>query len=395
MNVKLPLGIEIAMKLMESEGLTPYLVGGCVRDTLMNKPPKDYDITVNAMPDNIIELFCSNGYNASLKGREFGTVVVNINNEEIEITPHRTEGNYRDSRHPDTVKFVKDINLDLSRRDFTVNAIAMDLGGNILDNYNGVEDIKNEILNCVGDPQIRFSEDVLRIMRAIRFASRFGFKIEKHTRKAMSDKKHLLSQLSSERILAELRETIIFPGSYEVIKDCFDIIEYIIPGFIPHNILSTSYGDFSLRFFSCIAHNDFAYVQKICTNLKLSNTEANKIYDMHLLYHKVLTQKDNKIFFDNKTKEALCNYPSDYITDLFVYSKSNMYEYNDYLNTGVYTIKKLAVNGTDIIATGLFPKELTSKLLKYILKKTAIGRVKNTKKDILEFLNSIKAKDIE
>ncbi len=352
----------------------------------MNKVPHDYDITVDALPEEISNIFISHGFSTSEKGHKFGTIAVQLHNDEIEITPHRTESNYTDARHPEKVEFVRDLTLDLSRRDFTVNAIAMDLSGNIVDPFGGCVDIQKCILRCVGDPYIRFSEDALRILRAIRFAARFGFKIEENTRRAMSQNADLISRISAERICTELSETLSYPHSFEIFNNCIDVIRCIIPFFVPHKFLMSEKGDTVEKLYSCICNENYETVSDLCEYLKLRSDESDKIRKMQLLYNDILTRDGNTVIFDNTAKKAFCDYPADYVRAVFEFSDSVCDELHDFIENGIYTNSKLAISGGDIVSLGLFPKPMTAKILHKVLYEVACDRVKNSKNDILNYL---------
>ena len=386
MDFYIPEEIHSAMKLMTKKGFTPYLVGGCVRDIIMGRIPHDYDITVNALPDEIASLFGNEGYKTIAKGHKFGTVGVYINNEMIEITPHRTEGEYNDARHPDKVQFVKDITLDLSRRDFTVNAIAMDISGNIVDIFGGCDDIKKGIIKCVGDPMVRFGEDSLRILRAMRFASRFGFSIDEATRIAMVRHSDLVTLISAERTGSELLETLSYPHFYFISGECIDVIRKIIPCFIPHEYLLSASDDVISKLYSCICTGSGREVSDVCSSLKLKSSESDKIRNMHELYSKILTRDGEKVIFDDKTRMALCDFKRDHVLSVFDFSGSANDEFCNFLQNGIYTNTDLAVSGGDIISCGLFPKEMTSRVLHAILYEVACGRLNNNKDDILNYL---------
>jgi len=391
----IPSFVQQIMELMHNSMFSPYLVGGCVRDHVMNIIPHDYDITVCAFPNEIISLFEKNGYKASQKGKQYGTVEVCIGEESAEITPYRLEGSYTDARHPGSVSFVKDIRLDLVRRDFTINAMAMDKDGNIIDLFGGRDDINSKTIRCVGDPHTRFSEDALRILRAIRFASRLSFSIESNTLKAMKSNAELLCSIPVERQIDELRGTIIYPGAYEILDSCQNLIEVMIPGFQVNNFLKADTGDFSLKLFSCVYDRSHDELCTLCKKLKLSKSEYDKIITMHILYNKFLTRCGEKIIFDDKTKLALCEYPCEYIHDLYVFSNSNITELENFSDNGVYTVSRLAISGGDIADSCLFPKNMTSKILNFILRNVATGKIRNEKKDILDYLSSISVDTLE
>lgn len=208
----IPTEVSQVTRTLENEGFEAYLVGGCVRDLLMDRPPKDWDITTNAEPEAIIKLFPKTVYENS-----FGTVAVihETSQDEtirvIEVTPYRIEGIYSNNRHPDTVIFSKKLEDDLKRRDFTINALALDSKGQIVDPYKGQEDIKDKIIRTVGSPDDRFSEDALRMLRAVRFAVQLGFAIDSETEKAILDNSHLIKKISFERIRDEFSKIIMSP----------------------------------------------------------------------------------------------------------------------------------------------------------------------------------------
>lgn len=219
------------LSALENAGFSAYIVGGCVRDMLMDIPIHDYDITTNALPDQIIEVFSS--CKVIPTGIKHGTVTVIHNNEAFEVTTFRIDGDYSDSRRPDSVVFTDSLTADLARRDFTMNAIAMDIKGNIFDPFNGKKDISDNIIRCVGEPSQRFTEDALRILRAVRFSAVLGFEIEKNTSAAIHNLRSRLDNISAERISAELMKLICGKNVLSVLMEYRDIIGQIIPELIP------------------------------------------------------------------------------------------------------------------------------------------------------------------
>lgn len=204
----IPQSVQNILEGLESSGFEAFLVGGCVRDLFLNKTPKDWDITTNATPKEIQEVFPDSFYENT-----FGTVGVKTDDEDetlkvIEITPYRLESEYSDHRHPDSVSFSKNIKDDLSRRDFTINAMALSKG-HVVDLYKGQEDLEAKVIRTVGDPKERFEEDALRIMRAVRFSAELGFIIESETAKAISELGNLLEKVSRERIREEFKKMIM------------------------------------------------------------------------------------------------------------------------------------------------------------------------------------------
>ena len=234
--MKIPKEIKEVYDELANAGYEVYLVGGCVRDLLRGVKPKDWDITTNAKPEEVQKIFPDSFYE-----NDFGTVGVKTASEDptlavVEITPYRVEEKYSDKRHPDSVKFADKLEDDLKRRDFTTNALALQLGREtsklgVVDLFDGEKDLKNKIIRAVGNPEERFEEDALRIMRAVRFAAEFDFSIEDKTRDALEAKKGLLEFVSKERVRDELIK--IFETSrpslgFELMRE-LGILKYVMP----------------------------------------------------------------------------------------------------------------------------------------------------------------------
>ena len=230
-TMQLPAGVLEMTERLQENGYAAYLVGGCVRDALMGIEPHDYDITTDAVPEQIVALFGEE--RCTWYGKAFGTVCVRMNGEKAEITTFRTEGSYSDSRHPDVVEFSTDVNEDLSRRDFTCNAIAYDPRKGLLDPWHGAEDLQAGVLRAVGVPEERFTEDALRILRGMRFYARFGLKPEAATDAAMRSQAQRLSQISVERVFTELCGMLTGEHITEVLLAYPDILSVWIPEITP------------------------------------------------------------------------------------------------------------------------------------------------------------------
>ncbi len=198
----LPENIRTCIDALESAGFAAYAVGGCVRDSLLGLTPHDYDLCTAATPKQICDVFSN--YRLVLAGEKHGTVSVVMDESLIEITTFRTEGGYEDNRHPGWVRFVANIEEDLSRRDFTVNAMAYSPRRGFADPFGGQEDLKNRCLRAVGHPVCRFTEDALRILRGVRFAARYGLTVEERTAQAMTELSPLMDNLARERVFTEL-----------------------------------------------------------------------------------------------------------------------------------------------------------------------------------------------
>jgi len=200
-----PEHIVFLTKRLASEGHDVFLVGGCVRDSVMGRPVQDWDIATSARPVDVARLFPK----TVMTGERFGTVIVILRESSVEVTTFRTEGEYQDGRHPDNVEFASNIYEDLSRRDFTINAMAESNEGELFDPFGGIEDIRGGVIRCVGGPNTRFSEDALRMFRALRFSAQFGFKIEPDTLRAIYANAPAAARISAERISAEMEKTLL------------------------------------------------------------------------------------------------------------------------------------------------------------------------------------------
>ncbi len=229
--MRMPEGIGAMLDLLENAGYSAYLVGGCVRDAVLGIMPHDFDIATNARPDQIIAVFGKP--NCTEYGRAFGTVGVKFAGEFAEITTYRTEKDYRDGRHPETVDFAGSITDDLARRDFTCNAMAYSPKTGLFDPFGGREDLKNRILRCVGTPQARFQEDALRILRGLRFCARFGFRAESLTEAAMRAGAFRLEMISAERVFSELMGILSGDHVTQVLLEYPEILSVRIPEIAP------------------------------------------------------------------------------------------------------------------------------------------------------------------
>lgn len=204
--MKLPDHIALCIRRLEDAGFAAYVVGGCVRDSVLGLTPHDYDLCTAATPEQLRALFAD--HPLVLSGEKHGTVSVVMEHQLVEITTFRTEGGYLDNRHPDWVRFETNIEADLSRRDFTVNAMAYSPTRGFADPFGGREDLKHHTLRCVGDPEARFTEDALRILRGLRFSVRFGLAVEKNTLDAMFRLAPLMDHLARERVMDELTKLL-------------------------------------------------------------------------------------------------------------------------------------------------------------------------------------------
>lgn len=285
--MKIPEYVEFTLDRLERSGHTAYLVGGCVRDFLMGIEPHDFDITTSATPDEIENCFFD--IKTLDIGKKHGTITLVLDNENVEVTTYRIDGEYKDSRHPESVSFTDKIEDDLARRDFTMNAIAYSPKRGFVDPFFGRRDIENKRIVAVGDPDVRFEEDALRILRALRFSSRLGFDIEDGTKVAVHAKKNLLSNIAYERINSEFCG--ILEGKYapSVIVEYIDVLYSFIPslGSVDFTSIGNA-GDYSLITKLCLFfshYTDKKELENLLKILKFDNLTVKTVTSVVSLFN--------------------------------------------------------------------------------------------------------------
>ena len=228
MKIDVPFSAQVVMAKLGCAGFQAFIVGGCVRDSVLGRVPHDWDICTDALPENVIDIFGE--ANTIPTGIKHGTVSVKSYGEIYEVTTFRVDGEYRDGRHPETVTFVRTLKEDLARRDFTMNAMAWNPISGLVDPFGGVEDCQQHIIRAVGDPSKRFDEDALRILRAVRFSATFGFEIESRTLEAMCKQVSGLDMVSKERVGSEIFKiaTAKFAG-FAILQGQATVIRHVIP----------------------------------------------------------------------------------------------------------------------------------------------------------------------
>lgn len=228
MTINIPQKAEQILRTLNEAGYEAYVVGGCVRDSILDRVPGDWDITTSALPEQVKELF----HRTVDTGIQHGTVTVMMGKEGFEVTTYRVDGEYHDGRHPDAVTFTRSLEEDLKRRDFTINAMAYHPEHGLVDLFGGMEDINRKIIRCVGDPVERFTEDALRMLRAVRFSAQLGFTVEENTKAALTKMSGNLEHVSAERIQTELVKLLISDHP-EKIQDAYElgITKVILPEF--------------------------------------------------------------------------------------------------------------------------------------------------------------------
>ena len=377
-NKKFNSAINILEKFNEA-GYEAYFVGGCVRDYLLNDDFSDIDITTNALPDEVKKIFRK----SIDTGIQHGTVTILINGDSFEVTTFRTEDDYIDHRTPEKVEFVSDLKEDLDRRDFTINAMALDSKGELYDYHCGEKDLRNKIIKTVNNPNERFFEDALRMLRAFRFSSKLGFEIEENTLKAIKNNAELIKFVSIERIVNEFRKLLTGKGNKRSLEL---LLDSKLNNYIPFldeisKIIDFSNYTFCQSLYILSNINDISF-EKL-KELKLSNKEIKQVK----IYEKI-----NKDFIGNVPLEIiLYNYDIEDVAFIASYFKYCDKEDIEKIKLPIESFNDIAITSMEIISiidkpAGPWIKEIIKKLEEDIL----LSKIDNRRKDILDFLIKIR-----
>ena len=386
--IKYPENLSKIAKILSDNGYKAYAVGGCIRDALMGKIPADWDMTTDCPPSKMLEIFEKTNLRTIPTGLKHGTVTVLIGSESYECTTFRIDGSYTDSRHPDSVTFTPELSEDLRRRDFTVNAMAGDpLSSNeITDIFGGRNDIENKIIRAVGDPEKRFTEDALRILRAVRFATTLDFSIDNDTKAAAKSLGSRLNDVSAERKSVELKKILLSKNADRGISLLLelDLAKYIHPSISsPKTVISSLPESFSTRLASLF------YGVPNLSVMKLSNeiTSQVKLLCDDCLYAEIINSSEPT---DVKARLMLSKYGE-------LANDAALLRENQELSTVISAeraknpcvkISDLAVSGNDLISIGITPKSIGSlmqKLLSLVIKTPSI----NEKSKLLSIVSEI------
>jgi len=425
----------ILSKLIDN-GYDAYVVGGCVRDSILGNIPKDWDICTNAKPLEVKGLFAENKIVDT--GLKHGTVTLVLGDGNYEVTTYRIDGEYSDGRRPNDVLFTDDLKEDLSRRDFTINAMAYNDIDGLVDYFGGESDLQNWLLRCVGLPNDRFNEDALRMLRAMRFSSTLGLVIEEETSKSIHDNFELLSKISLERISSELNKLICGLSCSTVLREYQDVISFIIPeikpmiGFNQHNpyhiydvwehtlaAILVSPQDLEIRL--AILFHDIGKPKSYSCP-----TGIGHFYKHHLYSEEIAKDVLRRMKYDNKTIDNVCKLVYNHsvpmvntrrsvkrmlavVDDLFdkllqvkicdmsaqspmsIAKKKKVLEniqqiYQDVLKEkDCFTLKNLNVNGDDLISIGYNAGKEIGIMLNRLLELVINEKLNNTKEELLEF----------
>ena len=387
---EIPEYIRTALLELEKRGFKAYLVGGCVRDYLLGKQPSDFDITTNALPCQTEK--CFEAYRVLTNGKKHGTVTPIIEHKAVEITTFRTDGEYSDNRHPDKVEYTRELKADLSRRDFTVNAIAYSESDGITDLFHGREDLQKRIIRCVGEADRRFGEDALRILRALRFASVLGFNIEKETEKSIKKNIKLLKNVSAERIYAEFMKLLGGKNASEILIK-FSCLTETLFGISLNQRQKKALAKAKTSSERLAIIFIYSSPEKLGI-LKPDNKTYNELCDNVDNYRLTLTSKNagqkefEKFIFKNgldyESAEKMLNLKKLMGSALDIEQFEACLEYAESHRHPIKT-SELDITGNDLKAKGIKGKKI--KLAQQFLLECVIeGKVKNEKKELMKLL---------
>lgn len=390
---QIPDYVNAILEKLNASGFEAYLAGGCVRDFLMGKTPADFDITTSAEPNETKE--CFSDYTIIETGIKHGTVTVVTKGGNVEITTYRIDGEYKDSRHPEKVTFSKNLKDDLKRRDFTVNAMAYNFKDGLVDLYRGREHIDKKIICCVGEADKRFSEDSLRILRGLRFASVLNFKIEEKTSESIIKNREMLCNISVERIFVELKKLICGDNVSRILIKYRSVIEIVIPDF--KNISKEQYELLSLGLNKC--EKDV----NLRLTLFLSAFEAEKAAAVL----RELKSDSKTVSFVKNTLNALPYEIKAEKAEIKRFLKENSYEIFKAVikiknitenketekissmaeeiikNNECFSLKQMKVDGRDLINNFGLSGSVIGETLEKLLEDVIDGKVKNEKSELI------------
>lgn len=447
MKIFIPNDVKYILNILYNRGYEAFVVGGCVRDALLGITPHDWDICTDAKPDEIKNAFKE--FNTFDSGIKHGTISVVFNKEVYEITTYRIDGNYNDNRHPEKVTFTDSIVMDLSRRDFTVNAIAYNEMSGLVDPFNGQKDIINKKIRCVNNPDKRFNEDALRIIRALRFASTYGFDIEKETSEAIIRNRELLNNIAVERINVEFTKLICGIDSENILNKYRDVISVFIPELSVefdynqnnrhhnldlwhHTIRSVDFiePDKALRL-SMLLHDigkpeckttdekgESHFIGHSAVSADMSRVILKRLkYPSNLIDECVCLIKNHDIRYSGsprQLKRLLEKIGESRTEKLFKIFRADIMAQSDYEkpkklslvdlaekdfydileNEQCFSLKQLAVNGSDMIAAGIKNGKLIGDTLRKLLDMVINDEIENNRKLLLKKAKEIACNDL-
>ena len=392
--MKLPENVEYILEKLEKNGYRADIVGGPVRDFLLGKTPDDYDITTSASPEETKRIFADD--RTVDTGIKHGTVSVILDGEQYEVTTYRIDGEYKDSRHPESVTFTENIEEDLRRRDFTMNAIAYSHRHGITDPYGGRSDTKAGIIRAVGEPKLRFTEDALRILRGARFSATLGFTVEEETKRAMLETYGLLDNVSVERIYVELRKMISGDYAYSALSEFSEIVLHVIPElsslYLPDRALFEK-ANYTARLLSLFYLGSKTPKESFSLAMKRLHTDSH----IRLLGEKILPLVNNaETDTDRALTRLLRLVGEECATQLVelrillgISGEPTRTRLAELLGDGVvYRLSDLKINGKTLVSLGASGKavgDVLDTLLDYVIG----GKINNTESSLIEAAKEI------
>lgn len=401
----MPKDVKYIINTLEKNGYEAYAVGGCVRDAIIGKEPNDWDITTNATPMQVKKLF----KHTIDTGIQHGTVTIMIHKVGYEVTTYRIDGKYADGRHPDKVEFTVSLKEDLKRRDFTINAMAYNDTKGIIDLFGGIEDLKEGIVKCVGNPYNRFDEDALRILRAFRFAAVLNFEVEEKTKKAAGDLAENLNKISKERIRTELDKLIMSdtPEKLMEARKC-GLLKYILSEVeddINIELVKAMPKNNYMKWAALLYHREEEEVSKILKKLKFDNKTVNickrivgyskdfrNIYkeNVRVAAHEVGVDIFDKFLEFSKVCINLQDWKGGEYPDNSDYINNIEHLYKKVIDDGdCLSLKELAVKGGDLMEIGVPKGAMLGEILNILLYKVLDNPKYNNREKLLEIAGNI------
>lgn len=401
----MPKDVKYIINTLEKNGYEAYAVGGCVRDAIIGKEPNDWDITTNATPMQVKKLF----KHTIDTGIQHGTVTIMIHKVGYEVTTYRIDGKYADGRHPDKVEFTVSLKEDLKRRDFTINAMAYNDTRGIIDLFGGIEDLKEGIVKCVGNPYNRFDEDALRILRAFRFAAVLNFEVEEKTKKAAGDLAENLNKISKERIRTELDKLIMSdtPEKLMEARKC-GLLKYILSEVeddINIELVKAMPKNNYMKWAALLYHREEEEVSKILKKLKFDNKTVNickrivgyskdfrNVYkeNVRVAAHEVGVDIFDKFLEFSKVCINLQDWKGGEYPDNSDYINNIEHLYKKVIDDGdCLSLKELAVKGGDLMEIGVPKGAKLGEILNILLYKVLDNPKYNNREKLLEIAGNI------
>lgn len=446
-KIEIPAEVRSILSVIQKSGGSAYVVGGCVRDAILGRTPHDWDICTSLRPAQTVNLFSHYDCAVIETGLKHGTVTIRFKGENYEVTTFRKDSTYSDNRHPDAVAFVDDVKEDLARRDFTMNAMAYNEEAGLVDPFNGRDDLRFGIIHCVGDPNERFQEDALRILRAMRFSARFGFAIDLNTKEAMLRNRDLLSNIAWERIREELLGILSGEDAASVLREYQPIVTQVIPELLPAvgfdqksvwhiydvwehslHVVDAIPASMPLLRFASLVH-DIAkpqcaevkedgihlrfhghgeagepIVRDVMNRLRFSNAEIAKVTQLVRIHDNFIEPTERAV------RRLLGSIGEEQFLDLMVLRRADISAQAEQDNevrfaklvtlrclahdisvkNECFSLKDLAVNGRDLMDAGIASGPELGKILNRFLDAVIDAPEKNTKEDLLSLARRIK-----